>query len=692
MRSVLAAVLLSLLAGGVATSQDEAPNPEMANAIASVESALALWTEAAPRTLELAKSAPETLGTITDASRARLTGDATATLGELQEKLVARRNDLLFGASAPAPDAPEDEPLTLEVYDVASIGVSPGDGADAVPVPGFHTYNYRPRGGLAGATLSFTDDSNRRLSRGIDLDKLRDLIDDRGRGSIEICEGNLIARVSAARHARIRALIAACRPVAERRIALDLATYRMPLALGRELESLTAPDGSLSPEGERRLDAALEAGEVSFIGLETRSVLDGEEFATWNGDMRRIADDAPVSSVVATGQRIHARPILEPGGRSVLLDLSVGLATPTSSSVLELAVARTATRARLAVGRTTLVGGTFAVGSGTACVLAVKPTVVGAACEGSVSLAAPPPKVVVLSERPLGALAPKVEAEVARLETLIPLIGKLRAVAGSDFRLELTDVRDLLVESLPRVAAPLGVYASGSYAFYPRTAGPISEDWNEPGLVEPDKLEQLVKNQSGGDVVWGEPASYELQRGSVIICQRRDVFERIDGVLARLRKDRGRGARLEADVYETSPAFVRQLQALASGPSVLGERALAKLDAETGHARLVSAALLLAPIGAAPVYAEEGREVVSSEAFERTGSLVEARAEQETASGVTVSARAVRAHPAGAIAISDLSVTATLERGGAAFAVSASPTTGKAVLLVVRLRAVSPRD
>jgi hypothetical protein len=689
MRSVLAAVLLSLLAGGVAYSQDDASNRETANAVASVESALALWIEAAPRTLELAKSSPETLRTIMDASRTRLTGEATASLGELQEKLVGRRNDLIFGAEAPAPETTRDEPLTLEVYDVASIGASPGDGADSVPIPGFHTYH--PRGGLGG-TLSFADDPNRKVSRGIDLDKLRELADDRSsdRGSIEVCEGHLVARVSAARHARIRALLAACRQVAERRIALDLATYRIPLALGRELDSLTAPDGSLTPAGEHRLDAALEAGEASFVGLESRSVLDGEELATWNGALARVADDAPVASVVATGQRIHARPILEPGGRSVLLDVSVGLATPTSSSVEDLMVARTATQARLAVGRTTLVGGTFAVGSTTACVLAVKPTVVGAACDGTVSLATARAKEMVLPERPLGALAPRVEAEVARLETLIPLVGKLRALAGSDFRLELVDVRDLLVEPLPRVAAPLGIYATGSYSFYPRTAGPIVEDWSEPGFLEADRLEQLLKYGSGGDDVWGDPTSYELQRGSAIICQRREVFERIDGVLARLRKDRGRGARLEACVYETAPAFVRELQALATAPAVLGERALAKLDAAADRARLTSAALLLAPIGGAPVHAEEGHEIVTSEAFERTGSLVEARVEQENGSGVTVSARVVRAHRSGDLAISDLSVTATLERGAAAFAVSVNPATGKAVLVVVRLRAVSP--
>jgi hypothetical protein len=691
MRTPSKALVLAFLLVGRASPQDHAP-PDVATAIADVESAVALWTKAAPATLELSKTAAKTMQGLADDVATGTLHQSAAPLRELRTRLAARRNELLFGATAPAPDeTPPDRERTLETYDVRSIVEIPPDMSAAAPRLGFHPSD-RARG---AGSFTFDEDSPCPL-RGIDADKLRDLVDlSNNGGSYDMSAGRLLVRDTATAQARTANLLAACRTFAERRVALELASYRMAPGLGRELEALSRPDGSLGEAGERRLDEALAHGEATLTGLETRSVLDGETFSTWTGELRRCPDDAPVASSIATGERLRVRPILEVAEGRVLLDISLETVEPAATN--DLAFVRAATRVRASLGATTLVGGTYsvgsgttcAVGSGTACVLAVRPTIVGSPRDARID-DTPSVREVSLPERPLGALAPAVEAEVGLLETLIARTDRLRELVGTGYQLAFFDIRDLAFDGLARNPPRLGIAnADREWIWRVPQVGALAAEWADSAFAETDRLELLIKNSTGAEETWGDPASYELHRGNVIVHQTPAVLARIEGTLARLRVDRDRQARIEASLYEVEPAFARELQARAKAPSVLDPDALAWLDQEKKRARLTRAALVVAPVGGAGVYLAEGHERVSTDGLERTGSVLELRAVAD-GDGARITGGLTRAERAGELRVFALSATAKLEPGMAAFSVAVSPGSGKATLLVLRLRSVTP--
>ncbi|HZU98918.1 MAG TPA: hypothetical protein VFF73_19580 [Planctomycetota bacterium] len=685
MRPLAKALVVPLLLAGVASAQEagHAP-PDVAAAIADVDSALALWTKAAPATLELSRTAAKTMQGLADDVATGTLHQSAAPLRELRTKLAARRNELLFGATAPAPDeTPPDRERTLETYDVRSIVEIPPDMSAAAPRLGFH-----PTERFAGAG-SFVIDDSPNPSRGIDADKLRDIADrsNTDGGSYELSNGRLLVRGTATAHERVRTLLAACRTFAERRVAFDLASYRMTPALGRELEALSGPDGSLGEAGERRLDEALARGEATLAGLETRSVHDGETFTTWTGEVRRLQEDAAIGSCVATGQRVHVRPMVEAAARRVLLDVAFETVQPAGAAT-DLDFVRAATRIRAPLGRTTLVGGTFAVGSGTTCVLAVKPLIVGSALDARID-DAHSERETALPERPLGTLAPAVETEVGLLETLIARADRLRELVGTGYQLAFFDVRDLAFDGLARNSPRLGVAnADREWTWrMPRVAS-IGGEW-APAFADPDGLEALIKSSTGAEETWGDPASYELHRGSIIVHQTPAVLARIEGALAKLRADLDRQARVEADLYEVEPAFVRELLARATAPSVLDGKALAWLDGETKRARLAGAGLVVAPIGGATVYVAEGHERLSTDALERTGWVLELRA-QADGNATAITAGLTRAERERDLHVVALNATARLEPGSAAFSVAVTPGSAKASLLVLRLRSVTP--
>ncbi|HZV01991.1 MAG TPA: hypothetical protein VFF73_35110 [Planctomycetota bacterium] len=116
--------------------------------------------------------------------------------------------------------------------------------------------------------------------------------------------------------------------------------------------------------------------------------------------------------------------------------------------------------------------------------------------------------------------------------------------AKGEYSLDIYDVQDILaaIPDFPgpriRITAPRAGGGRGQGGGALTIDDEPTTDEN-PAVIEPDKLEQLVKNSTGADEVWGDPASYELHRGQIIVNQTREVHEKIKLVLENLRRNIG---------------------------------------------------------------------------------------------------------------------------------------------------------
>src|SRR5581483_6340408 len=123
--------------------------------------------------------------------------------------------------------------------------------------------------------------------------------------------------------------------------------------------------------------------------------------------------------------------------------------------------------------------------------------------------------------------------------------------AKGEYSLDIYDVQDILaaIPDFPgpriRISAPKGggggrAAGGGNFQF--------DDDVKEGDsqVLDADKLEQLVKNSTGADEVWGDPASYELHRGQIIVNQTREVHDKIRLVLQNLRRNVGLFVQVEA--------------------------------------------------------------------------------------------------------------------------------------------------
>ncbi|MEZ0227682.1 MAG: hypothetical protein ACAI25_03600 [Planctomycetota bacterium] len=124
--------------------------------------------------------------------------------------------------------------------------------------------------------------------------------------------------------------------------------------------------------------------------------------------------------------------------------------------------------------------------------------------------------------------------------------------AKGEYGLDIYDVQDIL-SSIPdfpgpriRIQAPRGGGGGGRAAGGGQFTFDDDATETESQVLDADKLEQLVKNSTGADEVWGDPASYELHRGQIIINQTREVHDKIRVVLQNLRRNVGLFVQVEA--------------------------------------------------------------------------------------------------------------------------------------------------
>jgi general secretion pathway protein D len=135
--------------------------------------------------------------------------------------MAAKEGELIYvvknGVILITTKAGEKKQLFLEFYDVSDIiNQIPDFPAPELGLPG-NKSGGGGQAGMAGATLTFTDDKKANQGVGVDADKLRDLVDSKigeaadDGGSVDISGGVLIVRKSADAHKKIQRLLEALR-------------------------------------------------------------------------------------------------------------------------------------------------------------------------------------------------------------------------------------------------------------------------------------------------------------------------------------------------------------------------------------------------------------------------------------------------------------------------------------------------
>jgi general secretion pathway protein D len=93
-------------------------------------------------------------------------------------------------------------------------------------------------------------------------------------------------------------------------------------------------------------------------------------------------------------------------------------------------------------------------------------------------------------------------------------------------------------------------------------AAPISfttaEDTEESQL-DPEKLEQLIKESTGGEEVWADPNTIEFHGGQFFVTAPREMHQQIETVLANLRKDADLFVVIEARFIDVNDDFLEDI-------------------------------------------------------------------------------------------------------------------------------------
>jgi hypothetical protein len=630
--------------------------------IAAAGSAVSAWAEAegdTPLRREvLADAAPETSGAIARKPGLALDAAAQALLvaeeihyGEVVSKLAQRRRGLVSGEADS--DAAGETPELLDAsFDVLAICSTPSD----YPAP------------VAGLTPALTEASNEALraaprTRGVDADNLtevvRTILDNENGSSVAVENGVLYVRASAPSMARIRALVALFREATTPRVGLDVRAYRITRDLFRELDGLreTGPGLALSPEGERVLGDAVVQGRAQLLAGQTLVARDGQVVHAWRGETRTYVGSVetnqtgicpvlnPFTRRLNTGLMAELRPVVDPTGTSVTVNVLFSLSEVPGPverlricgfdvELPQVSVSRTGTTLAIPFGRGVLIGGSFAAPAAKpgekpddmdvplASVLYVKPTLVaGGAARVTARPGPAPPHARAPGPRPAVpqvSLSAEAKAEVERLSTCLavlePALERIRQARV--VRWELIDVRDLLNGKHDLVFGELGLKSekrhqggAGSFVF----GDEPTEDPGE-GAITPDRIVEMVREMTGDDEGWGDPAYIAVHRGSLLVRNTPGTLANLHAALASFRQERSGLVQLEAGFYRLEPALLAELEAAAAADGSTGGAipgpALVRLDdavAKGEGAAFLGGGFLVARSGER-VYLHEGLE------------------------------------------------------------------------------------
>ncbi|MBI3724001.1 hypothetical protein HY251_08630, partial [bacterium] len=455
------------------------------------------------------------------------------------------------------------------------------------------------------APVTFADDRRAGAGMGMDAEKLKELVDTRlprdsdDNAPSEVHDSVLSVRGYPEYLARVRSFLDFVRGTVPGRVGVELRAYRMTRGLYGELARLS--DGvALSEEGERLLEKACEDPKVaSLVASQSVTACDGVvatavrlESSSYVAGLEvqpRTGCIVPEIQTVNAGSTTQVRLRLDPGGRSVTVDLSFALAERGSSQrekiqghdieMPDLAVFSAGTALSVPLGRAALVGGAFAsdaAGDELASVIHLRPSPVrvgGARPSTERAIWFPPtylPKVP--ADLPSGR-----RADVARLTSLLELLDDVQR-SRQRYGLAIRNVQDLIGSSSWRRGPDVGVEQPAATG-----ARISSESAEECGpVIDPERFVEYLKVGSGAEECWGDPASGELHKGTVILCQTEKVMARIDALIARAREHGQAMLEVEASTYELDPRLLSELQAIARDEGATGgaltARALARLD------------------------------------------------------------------------------------------------------------------
>ena len=289
---------------------------------------------------------------------------------------------------------------------------------------------------------------------------------------------------------------------------------------------------------------------------------------------------------VELGLRGDVRPTLAQGRRDAVVDVDLAYrelkATKRETvsgqelDLPETTVTRLATTLTVPLGRTVLVGGTFAGSEQTAsaCVFAIRTAPFGSHPEPAPVPSRPEARTKTVGET---------RAEVKGLEQLLAVVeDALAAVQGARrHECAIFDVRDLLEGVHARKAPRLGAYSPPARKSGRGSGGgqfTFDDDSSEAVFgYEPDKLEQLVKNSTGADAAWSSSgARYGFEGWQVVVRQTPGTIAAIRAALDSIRKDRSGNVECFLEWCRVEDGLLAEA---TRGGAGLEAQALAPLDA-----------------------------------------------------------------------------------------------------------------
>ncbi len=539
-------------------------------------------------------------------------GEMRPRLVHLRERILDRRHRFLTGESRPPEKKPE---LVNAVFDLRSLGP-------------WHVDYVAPEPPLP----SLGDDTRLESSPiGYDVEKLKEMVDTKASmegGMSDITNGALLVRASKEDMERARDLLDYLRSTCGRRLSVDVAAYELAREVWREHASQKTP-----ADAERVLARAISEQKATLLALKNAVIEDGSVAHLAGTRCVRFIDEVSANQTgvvpvfnarigrVDLGLRGDVRARFLPDGAQATVDLDVGLVDlrslkkePVADHELglpETATTRCATTLDVPLGVTVMAGGTFAgsEAGGTPCVFAVRVTPYGPATGRRPRHAPTKAPAAALPTRP----------ELADVDALLGLVEDAIAKVeeATHYELVVFDIRDVVSGPHVRVAPPLGIQVKPLPSKNRGLAGAtltFGDDKRGVGIegpvaIEPDKLEQMVKSSTGADSAWGDPASYDLHRGEVIVHQTPGEIAEIGSLMSFLRRDRVGNVELEAEWLRLEDGLVTELS--RSGGS-LSKEDLARLDA------LAAAGERASRVASGFVVAQRGDLAVVQGAIERS--------------------------------------------------------------------------
>jgi hypothetical protein len=554
-----AALLMFVVLGARGASAQEpgaAAVQAAADAVAKVTAAAAKPT---PNTqalgeafLDLANAgspgAPNRRGLSVDAAAQPFLNGIEPRLNALAEQILDRRHRFVTGEDRPKVES-RVERVTAS-FDVRSLGGTWRGRADQKRGFNFEEKLPSPVGSTptAAARPIHFDEALLRSAIAAELG-------DEG-GSVEADEGTIFVHATEDAVARAQALIDRFRAAIGPRLSVELSCWRLTRDAWLESRAGDEADKVLEralASGKAQLvsarDAVMEDGASASLGPTSVQALLSEEEINQTGVIPVLNQ---VVSKLPLGVHGRVRATLGPGRKDVILDVDVALREPISVSketvhgdeieLPETRVTRCGTTLTVPLERTVLVGGTLSgiQALSSSCVFAVKATLLA---QPAVAVKEVPVRAAAARQLPASG-----RAEVQELDQLLALVDDALAKVHAARRLEwgIFDVRDVIEESHERVAPRLGLAPLREYPERNMAGATLTFGDDRAGLP-PQRLEQFLKRETGGDIAWASPASYEVAPGMMIVHQTPGTLAGVVKLVENLRKDRAGNVEVALD-------------------------------------------------------------------------------------------------------------------------------------------------